>query len=107
MDGMSDTDQGWPSELSYDEAESAPGQSEWAQKERWRAGWRPHPDPTVGTGELRDVFRRVMRRGYAAYLAGERAMPVLFACDSEFASMWQIGYDHARFDAELRSCPGL
>ena len=100
MDGTNDIGRAWPSQLSHGEDESAPGLTEWVEMERWRASWRPHPDPMIGTGELKDLFQRVMRRGYAAYLAGERVMPVLFACDSALASMWQAGFANARLDAD-------
>lgn len=51
--------------------------------------------------ELAVVFRRAMRAGYAAYLAGSRGMPELIALDGYLARMWQEGFAAARLDEGL------
>ncbi|KQW93177.1 hypothetical protein ASC94_10895 [Massilia sp. Root418] len=83
------------------EDEAVPGQAEWVALEQWRASWRPEVDLLGGTEELRALFRRAMRHGYAAYVAGARAMPTLFALDSSLAAMWQQGFADARRDAAI------
>lgn len=83
------------------DVECIPGLAEWIALEHWRANWRPEPDPVGGTDELCALFQRVMRRGYAAYLAGAKVMPELFALDSSLASMWQEGFASARMDAAI------
>lgn len=92
---------GWVLQGEALEGEEAPGLAEWAALEQWRASWRPERDPLDATEELGTLFRRVMRQGYAAYVSGTRAMPALFALDSDLASMWQQGFACARTDAAL------
>ncbi|WP_377705283.1 hypothetical protein [Pseudoduganella sp. UC29_71] len=83
------------------EGEVVPGLDEWIALEQWRANWRPSCNPVDGTAELAALFRRTARQGYAAYVAGVRAMPALFALDGALACLWQQGYACARADAAI------
>ncbi|KQV81030.1 hypothetical protein ASD15_14210 [Massilia sp. Root351] len=83
------------------EDEAVPGQAEWVALEQWRASWRPEVDLLGGSEELGALFRRAMRQGYAAYVAGARVMPALFSLDSSLAAMWQQGFADARVDAAI------
>lgn len=83
------------------ETDSVSGLGEWLALQAWRASWRPEPDPAASVEALGLVFRRAMRAGYAAYLAGAKVMPELFALDESLARMWQEGFASARMDAEL------
>jgi hypothetical protein len=80
------------------EGDAVPGLVECLALQAWRANWRPEPDPAQSVEVLSVVLRRTWEAGYAAYRAGTKVMPDLFALERTLAEMWQQGYANAKAD---------